>query len=129
MDELAMLLEGMTPEQQAQLLGLGAIDEEQALLQQQMQMADQLRQGSGQQYSTPMGAAFGGLGNAVGNIAGAAQQKGIMGEMEGNVADRVTGRGGFTDAMVKALRARRAGTMDSLTSPGMGVIAPIPGGM
>lgn len=129
MDELAMLLEGMTPEQQAQLLGLGAIDEEQALLQQQMQMADQLRQGSGQQFSTPLGAAFGGLGNAVGNIAGAAQQKGLMGEMEANVGRRTEGRQGFTDAMVRALREKRANAMGSLTSPGMGVIAPIPGGM
>lgn len=128
MDELAMLLEGMPPEQVQQLLGLGAIDEEQALLQQQMALAEQLRQGGGGSYSTPLGAALGGLGDVVGGTAGAFQQKGIGGEMQANVGRRVEGRDAYAQAMIDALRRQRADAMGGLTSRGGGVIAPVMGG-
>lgn len=129
MDELAMVLEGLSPEQRQQLLGLGVIDEEQALLQQQMAMADALRQGSGQQYTSPFAAAVGGLGDVVGNISGAVKQEGLMDDLQANVGRRVEGRDAFTQAQIDALRRQRAATMGRLTSPGGGVIAPMPGGM
>lgn len=132
MDELAMILEGMSPEQRQQLLGLGVIDEEQALLQQQMAMADALRQGSGQQYTSPFAAAVGGLGDVVGNISGAVKQKGLMDDLQANVGRRVEGRDAFVQAQIDELRKRRAaampGVMAGLTDPRGGVIAPMMGG-
>lgn len=99
-DELAALLNdpNTPPELIEQLLGLGVLDEKDALLQQQMAMAEALRQ-PGRQRSTPTGALLGGLGDVVGNLAGTYMQQKAMGERGAIPDQRVTGRMGFVELL------------------------------
>lgn len=100
MDDLAALLNdpNVTPEMLEKLLSLETLDDKDALLRQQMSMADMLRQ-PGRQYTTPGGALLGGIGDAVGQITGAYLQKKAMGEREGIPGQRVQGRMGFVELL------------------------------
>ena len=64
-EEFSQLWEMMTPEEQNQMLAMGTLDERQAQMERQRQQAELLRQGSGQQYNTGMGAALGGLADVI----------------------------------------------------------------
>lgn len=59
------------------------LDEQQAQLQQQIQAADALASGSGKQFSTPIGAAIGGLADVIRSGVGAYRQKGLQSKLEG----------------------------------------------
>jgi len=54
--------------------------QEQSVLDQQMQMAGDMRK-PGPEHSSPLGAALGGLSSAIGNIGGAYQQQKALGGM------------------------------------------------
>lgn len=105
-DFLAML-EQMSPEQvQAMLEPYG---QEKDVIDQQMALAQQLRRPTDNgQHVTPLGAALGGLSNAVGNVAGAYQQrKGLEAQtnLGGKMQADATGR---FQALLKALRDQQA---------------------
>lgn len=67
------LLSSMSPEEIDAMLQ--PFQQQQGVLDQQMALAQGLRRPSGQQHVSPMGAALGGLSDAVGNVGGAFLQK------------------------------------------------------
>lgn len=66
-------LNGLSDEQISEMFQ--AFQQQQGVLEQKMAMAQGLRRPSGQQHVSPMGAALGGLSDAVGNVGGAFLQK------------------------------------------------------
>lgn len=81
MDKTYMdLLKTLTPEQLAEMMQ--PYGQEQSVLDQEMALAQQLRE-RGAQRSSPWGAALGGLANAVGDVGGAAlQERGLKRQRE-----------------------------------------------
>lgn len=77
------LLAQLSPEELAQLLGLGTMDERSQLLQQQLAQAEALRSGPQQHHSTGLGAALGGLGDVVKNVAGSMKAQKLNDQMAG----------------------------------------------
>lgn len=98
-DEFSQLWELMTPEMQNQMLAMGTLDERQAMLDRQMQQAELLKQGSGKQYSTGMGAALGGLADVI--RAGQGQYMGQTAEagIQDILAKKDAGRQAYGDLM------------------------------
>lgn len=86
--------------------------QEQSVLNQEMQLAEGLRQ-NGPQRSTPTGALLGGLSRAVGNIGAAAmQQKGLEGQTA--LGKRMQGdASGRTGAILRAAMKRRGMNPDT----------------
>lgn len=105
------LLAQLSPEELAQLLGLGTMDERSALLQQQLAQAEALRQGGGQKYSTGLGAALGGLGDVVNNVAGSMKAQKVNDQLLG-LADEKDKR---RQLYLKALRGDGSLPTDNLT--------------
>jgi hypothetical protein len=80
--------------------------QEQSVLDQQMQLAQGMRQ-PGSQRATPMGALFGGLANAAGNIGGAVlQQKGLEGQTALGKRQQMESSG-RVGAILRALQQRQ----------------------
>jgi uncharacterized small protein (DUF1192 family) len=100
--DMEELLSQLPPEALQQLLGLGTLDERDALLQQQMQQAEALRRGSGKEYSTGAGAALGGLGDMVRAVRGRMMDKDATTKREELLGKKDAGR----NAYVEALRRR-----------------------
>lgn len=99
MDDFNALLSQMSPEELEQLLNLGTMDERGALLQQQMAQAEALRQPSGRQYSTGLGAALGGIGDLTRQIAGTRQMDTLRQQQEALLGKKDAGRGLYVDAL------------------------------
>jgi hypothetical protein len=99
MDDLNALLSQMTPEELEQLLGMGTLDERGGLLQQQMMQAEALRKPSGQQYSTGLGAALGGMGDLARTIGGTMDMGRLQKEQEALLSQKDAGRGKYVDAL------------------------------
>lgn len=99
MDDLSSLLSQIPPEQLEQMLGLGTLDEEDALLAQQMEQAQALRKGSGKQFSTPVGALLGGLGDVINSGMGAQQANQLMGQRKDLLGKKTSGRKAYVDAL------------------------------
>lgn len=95
MDEFSQMWESLPPEVQEQLLGMGTLDERGALLQQQMAQAEALRQPSGKQYSTGLGAALGGLGDVTRMIGGTMDMGRLQKEQEALLGKKDAGRMSF----------------------------------
>lgn len=88
-------------EQHLRLLSeMGAFDEQNALLNQQLAMANALR-GEGQRHSTAGGAILGGLGDIVRNLHGMKMGNEAMGKKQGLVDALKSGL--FTDAALNPL--------------------------
>lgn len=102
--ELEALLASMSPEELAELMGMGTLDERAALLEQQMAQAQALRQPSGERHITGAGGAFGGLNDAVKNVWGAYQQKQLQDQQAALLDQKDQGRSLYLDA----LRRRQA---------------------
>lgn len=99
MEELAALLQGLPPEVLQQLMGLSGIPDEMALQDQRGGMGQQLREGANQQFRSPMGAALGGIGNAIGQIGGAYQQGQALDAKGALIEKAVKGRGSYADLL------------------------------
>src|SRR5512142_2332377 len=56
---------GLTPDVLQQLIALGGLDDQSSQLDEQMALANQLRQGDGRSYHTGLGGAFGAAGDAL----------------------------------------------------------------
>ena len=97
-DDVSALLGDIPPEVLQQLLGLSTIDDEDALLQQQMGMAEALRQPA-QRHSTPLGAALGGLGEVVSNVGASLRGNELMKQRGELTKRRQTGRNAYVDAL------------------------------
>jgi hypothetical protein len=94
MDDFFALLDSLPPEMVEQMLY--PYQQEMGAIGQEMDLAQQLRTPQGSQHVSPLGTALGGLGNAVGNVAGAYRQyKGVndqraLGEqMQGEAFNRI----------------------------------------
>lgn len=99
MDDLNALLSQMTPEELEQIFGMGTLDERGALLNQQMAQAEALRQSSGKQYSTGLGAALGGLGDVTRMVGGTMDMNRLQKEQEALLGKKDAGRGLYVDAL------------------------------
>lgn len=111
-DFLALLQE-MSPEELAALFQ--PFQQEQNVLNQQMELAQQARQ-PGREHSSPMGALLGGMSNAVGNVGGAAMQAKGLGEQRalgGRMQQDATGR---LEALLRRLKQQqgRPGSYEDL---------------
>jgi hypothetical protein len=103
---LFAMLEGLPDEQVLEMFYPYA--QEQAVLDQEMALAERLRQPSEGQHVSAIGAALGGLSDAVGNVAGAYKQnkalegqKALGAKMQKEAAGRV---GGFAKQQQEAQR-------------------------
>lgn len=105
------ILSQLTPEELQQLMGMGTLDERGQLLQQQLQMADALRQPQAGEHSTGLGAALGGLGDVLRGTIGGIAGKQAMGKMEGLMGQKDAGRNTFLQAFLKGQRGGAAGPM------------------
>lgn len=83
------LLANIPPELLAELMGLSSMDDEQALLEQQLARAQALRQGGNQQYRTPGAAGVQALGNLVRGGVGLAQESGVQAKQKGLVDEEL----------------------------------------
>lgn len=86
---LEALLQQYTPEQLAQLLGLGTLDERGGLLDKQAEQAKALATPNHQPYTTGTGAAIGAVGDVLGGLGGgiaglltADKQKGLLNQKD-----------------------------------------------
>lgn len=83
------------PELLRQLAGMPGLSEEDDILQQQLAQTEALRQGSGRQYTTGLGAALGGLGDALKGTVGAFAANAVRDKQRSNNAQRSAARQGF----------------------------------
>ena len=98
-EDFNALLQQMTPEELEQLLGMGTLDERQNMLGHQMAQAEILKQGSGKQYSTGMGAALGGLADVIRAGQGQYQMQQAQAGMEDLLGQKDAGRALYADAI------------------------------
>lgn len=102
MGEMDELLSQFSPEELAELIGLGTLDERGALLQDQMAQAQALRQPQAGHHTTGMGAALGGLGDVVRGFAGARQTTALGAQQAELLGQKDKGR----EMFLRALRQR-----------------------
>lgn len=100
------LMSSLPPEALQKMLGLGTVDDQQALLQQQMAMAEALRQPDQRNYGSVGGNIGAGIGNALGAFAGGMQQRDLMGQQRGLIDQRQGGREAYAKALADALKGR-----------------------
>jgi hypothetical protein len=91
-----------SPDLLAKVLGLGGLDDREARLQQQIQRAAALRRPSGQQRSTPLGAALGGLADVGSTVAGGLMEARFGRELADVGQQRVAGRQAFLEGVTGA---------------------------
>lgn len=91
-DDFSQLFDSLPPEVQEMLMGMGTLDERGALLQQQMAQAEALRQPSGRQYSTGLGAALGGIGDFARQVAGTRGMDKAQGDLAALLDKKDAGR-------------------------------------
>lgn len=103
--ELEALLAQLTPEQLQQYMGLGTVDERSDLVAQQLAQADALRGQAMGDYSTPGGAALGGIGNIVEKMVGGYQGQELRGQQQDLLGQKDAGRMMF----LEALRGKKPG--------------------
>lgn len=122
MDEL---LSQLSPEDLEQLFGLGTLDERGDLLSQQMAMAEALRRPSGQQHTTPIGAALGGIADVAGAWGGSLAEQKLQGQQADLLKQKDAGRKAYAEAIARFLRNKQApsGPM------GMGDVGMLPPGV
>lgn len=109
MDEL---LAQFTPEELAELIGLGTLDERGATIDQQLLQAQALQRPQTGPHSTGAGAALGGLGDAVRSWAGAFREHGLPGSgpdggLRGQQAALLKKKDDGRMLFLKALRERQ----------------------
>lgn len=97
--ELEALMASLSPEELEQLMGLGTLDEQGALLEQQQAQAQGLLRGGNAQRTTGIGAALSGLGDAVGAGVGAYRQGKLNEQQKALVDQKQTGRNLYADAL------------------------------
>lgn len=94
------LLNSLPPEVLEQLIGLGTLDEQQALLEQQMQQAQALRgSGMAQGHRTGVGAGLAGLGDVLNGVRGGLDAQRLQGEMGGLLEQKKKGRSVYADLL------------------------------
>ena len=119
-------LAGLSPDVLKAIVGLSGMDEEGALLQEQLAQALDMQRPSGQQYTTGWGAALGGLGDIVRGAAGGYQANQLRGQQKALVDQKGAARSSYADAILRALEqpavpgAPSAGM--SPMAPGMGAL-------
>lgn len=133
-EDFLALLEELPPEQLASMFF--PYQQEQGGLDQQMALAQQLRQ-RGPGRSSPTGALLGGLSNAVGNVGGAVLQKKGLGEQRalgGRMQQDATDRMGILADLLRRRSAFRgagataAGGVEGSPFLGAGIGASLGGG-
>ena len=102
------LFSNLKPEDLKQLLGLGTLDEQGQLLQQQMAQAQALRRPSGTQYTAPVAAGLGGLADVLNSVNGTIQTHQARSGQEALLKQKDEGRGLYAKAIAEALRGRLA---------------------
>jgi hypothetical protein len=103
--DFSAFLASLSPEEQEQLLGMGTLDERQAMLEQQMAQAQALRQPSDSRHVTGLGAALGGLTDGLRYVQGTREMEALRAQQEGLLGKKDAGRGLFADV----LRRKQAG--------------------
>lgn len=103
------LLQGLPPEVLEQLMGLGSIEGQQGLAQQQMGIAQQYAQPHGRNYTTGQGAAIGGIADALRSGIGGFMQGQGLAEQKGLVGQQQAGRQQYAKSIADFLRNRKTG--------------------
>lgn len=121
----------LTPDQAQALAGASVTPDKQELLKQQLAQAEALKKGSGQHYTTGLGAAAGGLGDVLSSAVGNIEAKRLRGQQQDLVGQTQKGLGGYYDALrqmalAQALRGAPAATPQP--DEGGGDTTPIPYG-
>lgn len=88
MDEIAQLLEGLSPEELDQLFSLNTSGDQMGLAQQDYQRGAALQGMPQQPHSTFAGSLLGGLAQGAGNLAGGLQMNKAQGQMQGLLQQR-----------------------------------------
>lgn len=86
------LFDGLTPEQVQQILHLGTLNQQNGMIDDQVQQALAGAKPSGVQHTSPMGALFGGLGDAAREVGGAAKAHQLRGQQQQNLTDQEKAR-------------------------------------
>jgi hypothetical protein len=98
-DPLQGILEQASPEQIAQILGVGGQDDQQRLLEHQMAQADALRSSPMEQHTTGRGALLGGIGHALNQVTGFLGQNAAEKEMRGLMGKRQSALSSLVDLL------------------------------
>lgn len=101
-------LSSIPPEELQKLLGLGTLDERGDQLTQQLMQAQALQNAQPGNHSTGMGAALGGLGDAINAGVGGYRQGQIQEEQQALLGQKDAGRNSYANLMIEALRKRNA---------------------
>lgn len=123
LDDFSMLTGLPQGQQEAllqQMVGMGTLDERQALLAQQLAQAEALRNRQGPQRTTGVGAALQGLGDVASNLAGTLQGRDVRGKMEDLLGKKDAGRQEFVRSLLRAqelLRQQQQGGMGFVPPP------------
>lgn len=113
------LYSSLSPEALQQLLGLGSIDSQDALLQDQLAQAQDFGKARGGNYAaSPVGAAFGALGDVVRGVGGGIQQHNLMGQRSALIDQQKQGRSAYAAAMAEALKKKFGGQPVGGSMPG-----------
>lgn len=93
------LMQQMSPEELEQLISLGSVDDRQKALLQQMAQAEALGQMGGERYSTPLGAALGGIGDVARGFASQGRLKDLQAQQQDLLSQQDDGRGLYVDIL------------------------------
>ena len=91
-------------EQLQALLGLSGVTDQADLVKEQLAQALALRQPSGQDYHTGLGAGLGGLGDIVRNIAGGVKEHGLRDQLSGLQGQLAEGRKTYGNSLLSLFR-------------------------
>lgn len=83
---------GLTSSTMHQLMALGGLDDKAVSLDEQMALANALRQGMGQKHSTGLGGAFGALGDALSGYHSGKLMRDVKSGREALAGERTAGR-------------------------------------
>lgn len=122
MDEFADFYGQLDPETLQQIMGLGAIPEQQHLLDQQMALAQQLRK-PGPERSSPLGAAFQGIGDIASNYQAGNMMRGAQAGQRDLAQQGTQGRMAYMRALADFLRSKGGGA----AAPAAPVVGLTPG--
>lgn len=121
-------LASLTPEQLQMLSESGYADKQAALLAKQRAQVDALRSNSMNHYTKPVGAALGGISDAIRNVYAAKQDKDIQAQQQA-LLNQQKGTGSmYLDNLVKQLRAKQnASAATALPTDSLSTTDMVPG--
>jgi hypothetical protein len=90
-------MDELSPEQRQAILSLSTGQEKQGELERQYARAEALKKGRGIQYTTPIGAAFGGLTDSIDRISGAFKERDLDRKEAELISQMGAGRGAYAE--------------------------------